>query len=116
MSAATQAPVAEARIAAPRRPPRSRSRRSRSGSSAKASLKLEPAFDLVGQLFFLKLYRLDPTFRDPLRWPCRDAGAQIHGGDEARHDLARLEDGLPPTLKLLGIRQRQLGVKIRHYA
>ena len=26
--------------------------------------KLEPALDLVGQLFFHKLYRLDPTFRD----------------------------------------------------
>lgn len=27
-------------------------------------LKLEPALDLVGQLFYLKLFRLDPAMRD----------------------------------------------------
>ncbi len=52
-------------------------------------LTLEPAFDLVGQLFFLKLYRLDPAFRARFAGTPRDARPEIHGGAEARHRLAQ---------------------------
>ena len=75
-------------IAAPPRRP-SRSRRKQKRLIRESVLTLEPAFDLVGQLFFLKLFRLDPAFRARFAGTPADARPEIHGGAEARHRLAQ---------------------------
>jgi hemoglobin-like flavoprotein len=78
-------------------------------------LKIEPALDLVGTLFLLKLFRLDPSLR------ARFAGAPETQGRKfgAAMKLAMIslshDDGLASTLKLLGARHRQLGIRVRHY-
>ena len=78
-------------------------------------LKLAPALDLVGQLYFLKLFRLDPEFRarfgaDPERHGRKFMAAVKLGVISLNHD-----DGLAPIIKLLGIRYRQMGLKVRDY-
>ncbi len=78
-------------------------------------LKLAPALDLVGQLYFLKLFRLDPEFRlrfgaDPQRQGRKFMAAVKLGIISLNHD-----DGLAPIIKLLGIRYRQMGLKVRDY-
>jgi hemoglobin-like flavoprotein len=78
-------------------------------------LQLEPAFDLVGQLFFLKLYRLDPAFRDRFAGSAEMQGRKFMAALKLLIISLKHEDGLAPTLKLLGVRHRQLGIKIRHY-
>jgi hemoglobin-like flavoprotein len=78
-------------------------------------LKLEPAFDLVGQLFFCKLYRLDPSFRDRFSGPAEIQSRKFMAGLKLGILSLTHEDGLAPTLKLLGVRHRQLGIKVRHY-
>jgi hemoglobin-like flavoprotein len=76
---------------------------------------LEPAFDLVGQLFFLKLYRLDPAFRARFAGSPQTQGRKFMAALKLGIVSLNHDDGLAPTLKLLGIRHRQLGIKIRHY-
>ena len=78
-------------------------------------LKLEPAFDLVGQLFFHKLYRLDPSFRALFASPVESQSRQFMAGLKLGIIALNYEDGLAPVLKLLGIRHRRRGVKARHY-
>ena len=78
-------------------------------------LRLEPAFDLVGQLFFRKLYRLDPSFRDLFAGPVETQSRKFMAGLKLAIVSLNHEDGLAPTLKLLGVRHRQLGIKVRHY-
>ncbi len=78
-------------------------------------LKLAPALDLVGELFFLKLFRLDPAFRarfgaDPERHGRKFMAAVKLGIISLNHD-----DGLAPVIKLLGIRYRHMGLKVRDY-
>lgn len=78
-------------------------------------LKVAPALDLVGQLFFLKLFRLDPAFRarfgnDPETQGRKFMAAVKLGIIALNHD-----DGLAPIIKLLGVRQRQAGMKVRDY-
>ncbi len=78
-------------------------------------LKVAPALDLVGQLFFLKLFRLDPAFRarfgnDPEKQGRKFMAAVKLGIIALNHD-----DGLAPIIKLLGVRQRQAGMKVRDY-
>ena len=114
MSAAVQAPVAK-----------SSNRRAPAAAIAltaqqkrlirESVLKLEPAFDLVGQLFFLKLYRLDLAFRDRFDGTTETQGRKFMAALKLAIISLNYEDGLAPTLKLLGIRHRQLGIKIRHY-
>jgi hemoglobin-like flavoprotein len=77
--------------------------------------KLEPALDLVGQLFFHKLYRLDPTFRDRFAGTPQTQGRKFMAALKLTLISIKYDDGLAPTLKLLGIRHRQFGIKIRHY-
>jgi len=66
---------------------------------------MERALNLVGTLFYLKLFQLDPTLRARLEGAGRDAGAQIRGRHEAHRHLAQPRGrGWRPPLKLLGVR------------
>ena len=100
----------------------------RAGASAEISLtaaqkrliresffKLEPALDLVGQLFYLKLFRLDPSFRDRFGSDAKTQGRKFMAAVKLTIISLNHEDGLAPTLKLLGVRHRQLGIKVRDY-
>ena len=78
-------------------------------------LKLDPALDLVGQLFFLKLYRLDPTLRARFGGSAETQGRKFMAAVKLTIITLNHEDGLAPTLKLLGVRHRQLGIKVRDY-
>jgi len=78
-------------------------------------LKLEPALDLVGQLFCLKLFRLDPAFRARFGGSVETQGRKFMAAMKLTIISLNHEDGLAPTLKLLGVRHRQLGIKLRHY-
>jgi hemoglobin-like flavoprotein len=78
-------------------------------------LRLEPAFDLVGQLFFRKLYRLDPSLADRFAGPVEVQGRKFMAGLKLGIIALNYEDGLAPVLKLLGVRHRRRGVKVRHY-
>ena len=77
--------------------------------------KLEPAIDLVGQLFYLKLYRLDPTFRARFAGDPKTQSRKFMAAVKLTIISLNHEDGLAPTLKLLGVRHRQLGIKLRDY-
>jgi hemoglobin-like flavoprotein len=68
--------------------------------------KVEPALELVGRLFYLRLFRIDPSSR-----------ARFDGPVEMKLAMISLKhkDGLGPVLKLLGARHRQLGIRTRHY-
>ena len=100
----------------------------RAGASAEISLtaaqkrliresfrKLEPALDLVGQLFYLKLFRLDPAFRARFAGDPKTQGRKFMAAVKLTIISLNHEDGLAPTLKLLGVRHRQLGIKVRDY-
>lgn len=78
-------------------------------------IRIEPALDLVGQLFFLKLYRLDPSLRDRFGSDPRRLGRKFMAAVKLTVIALNHEDGLTPTLRLLGVRQRQLGMKVRDY-
>jgi hemoglobin-like flavoprotein len=78
-------------------------------------LKLEPVYDLVGQLFFMKLYRLDPSFHDRFGGTPDLQGRKFMAALKLGIISLNYEDGLAPTLRLMGIRHRQLGIKVRHY-
>jgi hemoglobin-like flavoprotein len=76
--------------------------------------KLEPALDLVGQLFYLKLFRLDPTLRARFGDP-KTQSRKFMAAVKLTIISLNYDDGLAPTLKLLGVRHRQLGIKVRDY-
>jgi hemoglobin-like flavoprotein len=78
-------------------------------------LKIEPALNLVGTLFYLKLFRLDPTLRTRFEGPAEMQGRKFAAAMKLTAISLNHEDGLAPTLKLLGVRHRQLGIKARHY-
>jgi hemoglobin-like flavoprotein len=78
-------------------------------------LALEPAYDLVGQLFFRKLYRLDPFFRDRFAGPVEVQGRKFMAGLKLGIIAINYDDGLAPVLRLLGVRHRRCGIKVRHY-
>src|SRR3990170_5941113 len=75
-------------------------------------LKLEPALDLVGQLFFLKLFRLDPALRGRFAGDPKTQSRKFMAAVKLTIISLRHNHGLAPTLKLLGVRQRQLGIKL----
>ena len=81
----------------------------------KSFLKIEPALNLVGTLFYLKLFRLDPTLRARFEGPAEMQGRKFAAAMKLTAISLNHEDGLAPTLKLLGVRHRQLGIKARHY-
>lgn len=78
-------------------------------------VRREPAIDLVGQLFYLKLYRLDPSFRDRFGDDPETLGRKFMAGVKLTIVSLKHEDCLTPIIKLLGLRQRQLGMKVRDY-
>jgi hemoglobin-like flavoprotein len=78
-------------------------------------LKLEPALDLVGQLFFLKLFRQDPGLRTRFDGTAETQGRKFMAAMKLAIISLNHEDGLGPILKLLGVRHRQLGIKVRDY-
>ena len=78
-------------------------------------LRVEPALDLVAQLFFLKLFRLDPSLRKKFSGPIEVQARKFAAGAKLAMISLGHEDGLAPTLKLLGARHRQLGIRSRHY-
>jgi hemoglobin-like flavoprotein len=78
-------------------------------------LRIEPALDLVAQLFFLKLFRLDPSVRKKFSGPVDIQARKFAAGAKLAMISLGHEDGLAPTLKLLGARHRQLGIRARHY-
>jgi len=108
--------------------PKKSTRRARSASSKDLSLttaqkrlilnsfvRLEPALDLVAQLFFLKLFRLDPGLRKKFDGPVEMQARKFSAGAKLAMISLGHEDGLAPTLKLLGTRHRQMGIRARHY-
>lgn len=78
-------------------------------------LRLEPVLDLVGTLFLRKLFQLDPSLRARFDGPTETQGRKFMAGLKLTIISLNHEDGLAPTLKLLGVRHRQLGIKSRHY-
>ena len=78
-------------------------------------LRIEPALDLVAQLFFLKLFRLDPSLRKKFSGPIEVQARKFAAGAKLAMISIGHEDGLAPTLRLLGARHRQLGIRARHY-
>ena len=81
----------------------------------KSFLRIEPALDLVSQLFFLKLFRLDPTLRKKFSGPVDVQARKFAAAAKLAMISLGHEDGLTPTLKLLGVRHRQMGIRARHY-
>jgi hemoglobin-like flavoprotein len=77
--------------------------------------RIEPARELVAQLFFLKLFRLDPTLRKRFDGPIEVQARKFAAGMKLMIVSLGQEDGLVPTLKLLGARHRQIGIKPRYY-
>jgi hemoglobin-like flavoprotein len=78
-------------------------------------LKLAPALDLVGQLFFLKLFRLDPAFRRRFGADTEMQGRKFMAAVKLGLISLKHDDGLVPIIKLLGVRYRQMGLKVRDY-
>lgn len=78
-------------------------------------VRLEPALDLVGQLFFLKLNRLDPSFRVRFGSDAKTQGRKFMAAVKLAIIALKYEDCLAPTLKLLGVHQRIRGMKVRDY-
>lgn len=78
-------------------------------------VRIEPALDLVAQLFFLKLFRLDPGLRKKLDGPVEMQARKFSAGAKLAMISLGHEDGLAATLKLLGTRHRQMGIRARHY-
>lgn len=108
--------------------PKKRARSSRSTRSKDTQLTLEqkrliresfarvePALDLIAQLFFLKLFRLDPSLRKKFDGPIEIQARKFAAGAKLAMISLGHEDGLAPTLKLLGARHRQMGIRTRHY-
>lgn len=112
--------VIEARTAkSSNRPARSRAEISLTAEQKRlireSFVRLEPAIDLVGQLFYLKLYRLDPSFRARFGGDPEVLGRKFIAGVKLTIVSLKHEDCLTPIIKLLGLRQRQLGMKVRDY-
>lgn len=111
----------QASIDAPRKPSRRRKSTDASLSAEqtrlirKSFLRVEPALDLVAQLFFLKLFRLDPGLRKKFSGPVEVQARKFAAGAKLAMISLGHEDGLAPTLKLLGVRHRQMGIRRRHY-
>ena len=78
-------------------------------------LRVEPALDLVAQLFLLPQFRLDPGLRKQVSGPVETHARKFAAGAKLAMISLGHEDGLAPTLKLLGARHRQMGIRTRHY-
>ncbi len=77
--------------------------------------KIEPAIDLVAQVFFRKLFALDSSLRAKFSGPIEVQVRKFEAAMKLTMITLSQDDELKPTLKLLGVRHRQLGIRTRHY-
>jgi hemoglobin-like flavoprotein len=77
--------------------------------------KIEPAIDLVAQVFFRKLFALDSSLRAKFSGPIEIQARKFAAAMKLTMITLSQEEELTPTLKLLGARHRQLGIRTRHY-
>lgn len=77
--------------------------------------KIEPAIDLVAQVFFRKLFALDSSLRAKFAGPLEVQLRKFEAAMKLTMITLAQDDELKPTLKLLGARHRQLGIRTRHY-
>ena len=66
-------------------------------------------------MFFLKLFRLDPAFRARFGTDPETQGRKFMAAVKLGIIALNHDDGLAPIIKLLGIRYRQMGLKVRDY-
>jgi hemoglobin-like flavoprotein len=77
--------------------------------------KIEPAIDLVAQVFFRKLFALDSSLRAKFSGPIEIQTRKFAAAMKLTMITLNQDEELTPTLKLLGARHRQLGIRTRHY-
>ncbi len=77
--------------------------------------KIEPAIDLVAQVFFRKLFALDSSLRAKFSGPIEAQTRKFAAAMKLTMITLSRDEELNPTLKLLGARHRQLGIRTRHY-
>ncbi|MFZ2018715.1 MAG: globin domain-containing protein [Methyloceanibacter sp.] len=77
--------------------------------------KIEPAIDLVAQVFFRKLFALDSSLRAKFSGPIEIQTRKFAAAMKLTMITLSQDEELTPTLKLLGARHRQLGIRTRHY-
>lgn len=77
--------------------------------------RVEPALELVGQLFYLRLFRIDPSLRARFDGPTEMQARKFAAAIKLAMLSLKHDDGLGSVLKLLGARHRQLGIRSRHY-
>jgi hemoglobin-like flavoprotein len=78
-------------------------------------LRLDPALELVGRLFYLKLSRLESNLGSRFAGPAEMQARKFAAAMKLAMISLNHDDGLASTLKLLGARHRQLGIRVRHY-
>ena len=77
--------------------------------------KVVPVADDAAQLFYVRLFALDPSLRELFRGDMREQGKKLMSMiDFAVKALARL-DSLLPGLRMLGERHGRYGVRDEHY-
>ena len=77
--------------------------------------KIEPAIDLVAQVFFRKLFALNSSLRAKFSGPMEIQARKFAAAMKLTMITLNHDEELTPTLKLLGARHRQLGIRTRHY-
>lgn len=77
--------------------------------------RIEPALELVGRLFYLRLFRIDASLRARFDGPVEVQARKFAAAMKLGMISLKHKDGLGSVLKLLGARHRQLGIKSRHY-
>ncbi len=77
--------------------------------------KIEPAIGLVAQVFFRKLFALDSSLRAKFAGPIEVQARKFEAAMKLTMITLSQDDELNPTLKLLGARHRQIGIRTRHY-
>ena len=77
--------------------------------------KIEPAIELVAQVFFRKLFALDSSLRAKFSGPIEIQARKFAAAMKLTMITLSRDEELTPTLKLLGARHRQLGIRTRHY-
>jgi hemoglobin-like flavoprotein len=78
-------------------------------------LKVESALELVGQLFYLRLFRIDPSLRARFDGPAEVQARKFAAAMKLAMISLKHENGLGSMLRLLGASHRQLGIRNRHY-
>jgi hemoglobin-like flavoprotein len=76
---------------------------------------LLPALQLVTQLYYLRLFRLDPSLRAKFAGPVEIQARKFAAAMKLTMISLNHDDGLRSTLRLLGARHRQLGIRTRHH-